>query len=51
MPGYGCVWQWLNPDGTVVPLLTVSTVPTSSFEITPFASFNFTTDVSQVVPL
>ena len=51
-PGYGCVWQWLNPDGTIVYTTTITaTVPTSSFEIRPFASFNWTKDASTIVPI
>jgi hypothetical protein len=51
-PGYGCVWQWLNHDGTIVYTTTIaSTVPTSGLEIRPFAGFNFTRDISDNVPI
>lgn len=51
-PGYGTVWQWTNPDGSIVYLTAIISVkPTSGYEITPFATFNWTKDASNIIPI
>jgi hypothetical protein len=51
-PGYGCVWQWTNPDGSIVYTTTITSQKlTSGYELTPFAQIEWTKDASEIVPI
>ena len=46
-PGY--VWQWTNPDGSLIYITTITSLePSSNYNVTPFADFNFTKDIPNV---
>lgn len=51
-PGYGCVWQWINPDGSIVYTTTITSQKLSNnLELTPFAQVEWTNDLSEIVPI
>ncbi|MBE7432670.1 MAG: hypothetical protein HS100_02020 [Anaerolineales bacterium] len=46
-PGYGYVWEWINPDRSIVRITTIASAkPNAALVWRPFASFNFTKDVN-----
>ncbi|MEK7168757.1 MAG: hypothetical protein AAB778_01980 [Patescibacteria group bacterium] len=51
-PGYGYVWQWINPDKSIVYITTIASFKLpDSYIMTPFSSFNLTQDLSAVAPI